>query len=75
MIPFQGLLLRGSAVDRKPMVAAATTRSDLHSFRLAQPVVRRSSRLEVTAVFVLLVLALALWLLVIPAEFVIRLTV
>ncbi len=57
------------------MVAAATTRSDLHSFRLAHPVVRRSSRLEVTAVSVLLVVSLALWLLVIPAEFIVRLTV
>jgi hypothetical protein len=56
------------------MVAVATTRSDLHTFRLAQPVVRRSSRVEVTAIGVLSVAALTLWLLVVPAEFVLGLT-
>ncbi len=57
------------------MVAVATTRSNLHTFRLAQPAVRRSSRVEVTAIGVLSLAALTLWLLVVPAEFVLRLTV
>ena len=56
------------------MVAVATTRSDLHTFRLAQPVVRRSSRVEVSAIGVLSLAALTLWLLVVPAEFVLGLT-
>ena len=75
MTASRGVVPNPSAVEMKPTVAAARARSELHSFRLAQPVVRRSSRLEVTAVLALLVVSLTLWLLVIPAEFIIRLTV
>ena len=57
------------------MVAVATTGSDLQTVRLAHPVVRRSSRVEVTAIGVLSFAALTLWLLVVPAEFVLQLTV
>ena len=46
----------------------------LHSFRLAQPVVRRTSRFEVTAVLSLSMCAMTLWLLVIPVEVLFHLT-
>ncbi len=57
------------------MVAAATTPVDLHSFRLAHPVVRPSTRLDVTALAILSVAAMVIWLVVLPAEFLLGLTV
>lgn len=57
------------------MVAAATTYSDLHSFKLAHPIVRTTSRIDATAIMVLSIAALTIWLIVVPAEFVLRLTV
>jgi len=57
------------------MVAAVTTPTDLHSFKLAHPVVRPTSRIDVTAVAVLSLAALTIWLVVLPVEFVLRLTV
>ena len=57
------------------MVAVATTRSDLHAFRLAHPVVRTTSRFDLTAITVLSVAAITIWVLVLPAEFALHLTV
>jgi hypothetical protein len=62
-------LLRFDA-DRRAVTASATTRSQVRTLRLAQPAVRTSSRREVTAVAVLVVLAMVLWLVVLPLEFV-----
>jgi hypothetical protein len=45
-----------------------STSADLHSFRLAHPAVRTSSRADVTAAAFLSVLALALWTVVLPIE-------
>ena len=56
------------------MLAVASNRADLHSFHLAHPVVRRSSRFELTAVLSLSMCAMTLWLLVIPVEFVFHVT-
>jgi hypothetical protein len=55
------------------MVSAAAT--DLHSFRLAHPVVRTTSRVDLTAITVLSIAAITIWLLVLPAEFALHLTV
>jgi hypothetical protein len=55
------------------MVAVTPTRTDLHSFRIAHPVVRTTSRFEVTAAASLTVMAMVLWLLVLPLEFVLHL--
>ena len=52
------------------MVAAATTYSDL-----AHPIVRTTSRIDATAIMALLIAALTILLIVVPAEFVLRLTV
>ena len=68
-------MLWAFSVDRRPMVAAATTYSDLHSFKLAHPIVRTTSRIDATAIMVLSIAALTIWLIVVPAEFVLRLTV
>jgi hypothetical protein len=57
------------------MVAAPTTSADLHTFRLAHPVVRSSSRFELTALALLSIVAMTLWLVVLPVEFVFRVTV
>ena len=54
------------------MVAAPPIGSELHSFRIAYPVIRTSSRPEVTAVVLLTIAAMTLWLLVIPGEFALR---
>jgi hypothetical protein len=55
--------------------AGTAAHSDLHSFRLAHPVVRSSSSAEVTAVAVLSMLAMTLWLVVLPLEIALHLTV
>jgi hypothetical protein len=55
------------------MVATAAA-SDLHSFRLARPFLRRSTGFEAGTVAVLSCLALALWAVVVPLEFALRLT-
>ncbi len=55
------------------MVSAAAT--DLHSFRLAHPVMRVTGRFDATALGILSLVAFAVWLLVIPAEFALHLTV
>lgn len=49
-------------------IAFAGTRTDVNSLRLAHPVIRTSSALEVTAAGGLMLSAFALWLLVIPLE-------
>jgi hypothetical protein len=54
--------------------AAGTAESDLHSFRLAHPVVRSSSGAEITAVAVLSIVAMTLWLVVLPLEIALHLT-
>jgi hypothetical protein len=56
-------------------VAVATTRSDLQSFHLAHPVIRATSRFDLTAVAVLSILDITIWLVVLPLEFALRLTV
>jgi len=48
--------------------AIATPRTDVKSFRLAQPVGRTTSGLELTASAVLVLAAAGLWLMVIPLE-------
>ena len=57
------------------MIAQPTAPADLHSFRLAHPVVRTSSRFEVTTLAVLSVVAMTFWLVVPPLEVVFRLSV
>ena len=70
------LLVPTADTDIFPMVAAAPiTPVDLHSFRIAHPVIRTSSRTEVTTVAVLSTAALMLWALVVPLEFLLQLTV
>ena len=54
------------------MVDAPPIGVQLHSFRIAQPVIRSSSRPEITAVVLLTIVAMSLWLLVIPGEFALR---
>jgi hypothetical protein len=51
------------------MTAVPVLRTDVSSFRVAHPVVRRTSRIEITSVAVLSFTALALWLVVLPVEF------
>jgi hypothetical protein len=51
------------------------TDKDLHSFRLAHPVVRSSSTFELTALAALSCAALALWLVVLPLELALHMTV
>jgi hypothetical protein len=71
-----GALLFGYRfADRRRVVSAAMTNSYLHSFRLAHPVVRSSTRFELTALAVLSMAAITLWLLVVPLEFALHLTV
>jgi hypothetical protein len=53
----------------------ALSDSDLHSFRLAHPLVRRSTRFEITAIAALTIAAFTLWLLVLPLELALHLTV
>jgi hypothetical protein len=55
------------------MVTLAPTRTDLHSFKLAHPIVRTTSRFDLTALAVLSMTAITIWLLVLPAEFALRL--
>ena len=55
------------------MTAAAY--EELHSFRIAHPVIRTSSRAEVTAVAALATLAMILWLIVVPLELALRVSV
>jgi hypothetical protein len=50
------------------MTAIPFVRSDLQTLRLAHPVVRRASRVDVTVVSLLTVIATAIWLAVIPFE-------
>jgi hypothetical protein len=57
------------------MVAAPDTSAELYSFRLAHPVVQRSSSFDVTALAALSIMAMTLWLVVVPIEFVLHLTV
>lgn len=57
------------------VTAGTAAHSDLHSFRLAYPVVRSSSRAQVTAAALLTMVAMTLWLVVVPLEFVLHLTV
>jgi len=58
------------------MVAApSTTSADLHSFRLAHPVVQRSSSFDITALALLSIVAMTLWLVVVPIEFVLHVAV
>jgi len=54
---------------------AASAATELRSCRLATPVVQPTNRFEVTAVAVLSVIAMTIWLVVLPAEVVLRLTV
>ena len=57
------------------MVAAPSPSAELHSFRLAHPVVQRSSSFDITALAALSIVAMTLWLVVVPIEFVLHLTV
>lgn len=50
------------------MTAVPIVRSDLKTLRLAHPIVRRTSRVDVTVVLFLTVMAMAIWLAVIPFE-------
>lgn len=50
------------------MTAVPLIRSDVKTLRLAHPVVRRSSRVELTAFGVLTVAATGIWLFVLPLE-------
>lgn len=62
-------------MDAMALSAAGTAApSDLHSFRLAHPVVRSPSPAQVTAVLVLSMFAIALWLIVLPLEIALHLT-
>jgi hypothetical protein len=54
---------------------AAAAYDDLHSFRIAHPVLRTSSPVEIGAIATLSTIALLLWLVVVPLEFALRLTV
>jgi hypothetical protein len=56
-------------------MAIATAPTDLHSFKLAHPIVRTTSRVDLTALGVLSIVAITIWLLVLPVEFMVRLTV
>jgi hypothetical protein len=56
-------------------VVPAATRSDFHSFRLAHPIARSSTRFELTAIAVLSIAALTIWLFVVPVEFALHLAV
>ena len=49
--------------------------SELHAFRIARPVFGASSRLEATTVAALSMVALLLWLVVLPLEFALIVTV
>jgi hypothetical protein len=69
------LSFASAAVDSDLMATAAATALDLHSFRLAHPVIRPSRRVDATALAFLSVIAMAIWLVVLPAEFVLGLTV
>jgi hypothetical protein len=64
---------RGEDADTAAVPSAAMARSDLHSFRLAHPVVHRSNRLEVGAFAVLSIAALTIWLIVLPIELLLQL--
>ena len=57
------------------MVAAPSTSADLHSFRLAHPAVQRASSFDITALAALSIVGMTLWLVVVPIEFVLHLTV
>ena len=54
---------------------AFASSTGLRSFRIAHPILRRSSRFEVTTVAVLAMLAMTLWFVVLPLELALRLTV
>jgi hypothetical protein len=49
-------------------LAVATPRTELKTFRLAQPAVQVTSKLEVTAATSLTLAAVGIWLFVIPLE-------
>lgn len=49
-------------------IAIASAKADVKSLHLAQPLIRTTSKVEVTAAGALLLSALGLWLLVIPIE-------
>jgi hypothetical protein len=51
------------------VVALTPTRADAKSFSLAHPIVDATSAFEVTSFAVLSLAALAIWLLVLPLEF------
>jgi hypothetical protein len=55
--------------------SAASPSTELRSFRLATPAVEPTNRVQATAAAALSVLALTIWLVVLPAEVVLRLTV
>jgi hypothetical protein len=57
------------------MAAVPVAPIDLHSFRLAHPVVRTSSSIEITTLALLSVAAMTVWLIVVPLEFAFRFTV
>jgi hypothetical protein len=50
------------------MLAVATPRADVKSFRLAQPAVQATSGIKLTAFATLSLAAAGIWLLVIPLE-------
>ena len=49
-------------------------RADLHTFRIAHPVVRTSSRFELTTVALLVMVALSLFAVVVPLELLLPIT-
>jgi hypothetical protein len=68
------LKVQGCLVDATAMPMLTTT-SDVHSFRLAHPAIRPSSRFEITAVLALSIAAIMMWAVVVPTELLLRVTV
>lgn len=54
--------------DGAVAIAVPSSRTDLKTLRLAQPVIETTSRVEVTAVVVLALAAAGVWLCVLPLE-------
>jgi hypothetical protein len=60
--------------DTGAVIAVVHPRADLHTFRIAHPVVRTASRFELTTVALLVMIALSLFAVVVPLELLLPIT-